>query len=194
MKLLYGVAISAKFALRGENAFKKDEFLNLFPHHMIPYLRKTGKLGREFVLSYRTSLVEVDVDTDNLIINAPIPEVYTPKQQNSTAGSPMHSKASSPRLGSPSHSIRKRKGMHINTHVQHVESPDQESPTSTPSVAQEHSINGRIRGSTNNAPFDVVHRISHYIRKQRNLGFLENEDAAVIINLTSYLVVHEQGN
>ena len=60
MKLLYGVAVSVKYALRGIDAFTHQEFLQLLPGHLACLLNRTGKLGEELVVSYKISLVTVD--------------------------------------------------------------------------------------------------------------------------------------
>jgi hypothetical protein len=41
------------------------------------------------------------------------------------------------------------------------------------------------RGRMSNIAFDIVHRISHFIRRQRRLGLVEVEDVPVTINDSS---------
>lgn len=127
MKLLYSVAVSTKSALRGKNAFLDSEFLSLLPRHLAVPLKRTGKLGLELIVSYKTSLVNVDSDdVTNLECHS-----------------------------------------------------DEEDEAWTPCEDSQRNISALKRTSTYNAPFDVIHRISFYLRRQREEARMDVEDTRV---------------
>ncbi|KND04838.1 hypothetical protein, variant [Spizellomyces punctatus DAOM BR117] len=178
MKLLLAVAIATKYALRGENALEQQELIRLLPHGY----------GSQ---SYRSSLVDFGPEA-----NAALNEERTSEQATggSTGGAT-----------SGSRDGYEGKDIGLRTHpplvlLRHRSSYSKGSAISSvapspPPYSRPYPVYRRPFGpqpETNvlviNAPLDIIHRISAYVRRQRQQSTVDLEDTPSISNAINAMI------
>jgi hypothetical protein len=130
-------------------------------------MRKTGKLGKELNVSYRMSLVNMDdlIQTSASSLNV---------SQSSAIVDPA---AFIPASTFPESStlFKRKKGLSDN---EDVFKPIPSVNDNSYLIPKNFEIPG-VRSGTCNAPFDIIHRISYYLRRQKKLGNLDPDDTHV---------------
>ncbi|TPX59974.1 hypothetical protein SpCBS45565_g07629 [Spizellomyces sp. 'palustris'] len=175
MKLLLAVAIATKYALRGENALEKQELTRLLPHGY----------GSQ---SYRSSLVDFGPDA-NIALN---------EEEQATGGNTCgptpgnrdghESRDTGLRNHPPLVLLRHRSSYSKGSAISSV-------APSPPPFSRPYPVYRRPFGpqpETNvlviNAPLDIIHRISAYVRRQRQQSTVDLEDTSSISNAINAMI------
>ncbi|KAI8816252.1 Bestrophin, RFP-TM, chloride channel-domain-containing protein [Fimicolochytrium jonesii] len=222
MRLLLGVAVATKFALRGQNALEMGELRGLLPGGGV------GLEGR----SWRSSLVDLQGEGGGASItgkDAAIGSGPTGTGSGSSTGmdaTPASGDTPDEKGKPPQIPLRPHTLAHAHTHPRprtdsltykvppmiflrnrsgtlsktpsllpssasvshHPPPPDSHTSTSTskspsskhPSTSPPHTHQPPPSSLVINAPLDLIHRISAYIRRQRKLGRVDAEDSPLM--------------
>ncbi|KAJ3007081.1 hypothetical protein HKX48_009322 [Thoreauomyces humboldtii] len=170
MKMLLGVAVATKYALRGENALDQEELRRLLP---------TG-YERE---SYRASLVDLDEMVMGLDASPPPPPLLS---ESVTSSAPC-----TPRGSTATRTTRRRKKIPPLILLRNRSLLVPVSPHSilTPTAASAPGPRGDINsGMVMNVPLDIIFRISAYLKRQRKVQRVDPEDNPSITSAVSAMI------
>ncbi|KAJ3046984.1 hypothetical protein HK097_000346 [Rhizophlyctis rosea] len=159
MKLLLGVAIATKYALRGHNPRHQSEFTRLLPKHTSP--------------SYRSSLVDLNAASSSSL---PTTTTTTKTESPTDTSSPRPSSTTPP-------NPPKLKSLSRVLDQSLSESPISPFLTVERSSLYRRSqslhllpVKSQPEGMVINVPLDVIHRISAYVKRQRQEHLIDVED------------------
>ncbi|KAJ3284633.1 hypothetical protein HK104_009834 [Borealophlyctis nickersoniae] len=165
MKLLLGVAIATKHALRGENARYKDEFIRLLPQRLESQ-------------SYRSSLVCVDN-------KGAVAESLTSKTNDLKQVQPLLRGDSDASFLSNRAAAR---GGNKGSPLSPFFTPRKSALFRRKRSATIQHVQTQTSGLVINVPLDVIHRISAYIRRTRQENLIDPEDTPSINSAVASMI------
>ncbi len=177
MKLIFAIVVATKHTLRGEDAFEHSDFTSLLPLHMLSSMKKEkGKLGRDTIISYKSALFNLDdlpeKHSSAAVLKSPDRLMESPRDLI-----PELNPTDANTLNTPGPYMRKLK--HRNSSFISAESLLQTN------VAIPFPM---TRGRKRNATFDLIHRVSYYMRRQRGLGHLDPEDSPSVSKAIEHII------